>query len=307
MFHCLSVFTTVFTTNLVLWCSVQLVLLWKQLSLVLWRRFPLWLAWILLWFCWREDGSCNVVPGEATAGPDPPHRGFSLTCCCSTAVSHGSVEQGSQRNLLPERHVLWRLAGNLLPPPHLYNPIVHVTILFGSDISGQSWGGRYGGQDKGSAFGSLSNIELQLWGTKRKPECSKCWHVSNRRVGLHGYRYRRCDNMPWLLWKKYSTLSGVSMLLIFNLKSHQTPGFLQVTCSDPVLSLSALSSANSFSSDLDDSRCLQESWRLGTVRHGICTVHQPPLVHWILSDIKMLSSRLQTWKSTSEFRWVIQD
>ena len=193
MFHCLSVFITVFTTNLVLWCSVQLVLLWKQLSSVLRRRFPPRLAQILLWFCWCDDGSCKAVPRGATVGLDPP-----LAHCNSRAGSHSSIKQASQRNCFLQDMSCgdwWAFYLSSLQSRCSFNNSIWKWYIR-LKLRWEVWW-----QNKRVVCGSLSNIELQLQRTKRKPECSKCWHVNNRRIGLNVYRYRRCDNMLWLLWK----------------------------------------------------------------------------------------------------------
>lgn len=152
-------FITVFTTNLVLWCSVQLVLLWKQLSSVLQRRFPLWLAQIL-WFRWCDDGSCKVVPRRATSGfRSSTHIGFCLLTTALILFLTAQLKRGSQGNLLLvlARCVLWRVMTSSIA---LSRILLFRKILFVSDIWAENWGGSCGGQNKRVVFSSLSNNEL---------------------------------------------------------------------------------------------------------------------------------------------------
>lgn len=114
MFHCLSVFITSFTTNLVLWCSVQLVLLWKQLSSVLQWRFPFGLHRACCGSAWCDDGSCKV-PRWATVGPDVPHIGFLLTDSFAILMLFLTVQlKGHWKEVVPWKDMFY---GDWRPSP----------------------------------------------------------------------------------------------------------------------------------------------------------------------------------------------
>lgn len=180
MFHCLSVFITVFTTNLVLWCSVQLFYYGSSCLQFLQWRF-LWLAQSVLWFCWCDDGSCKRYLDEPQwARMFHTHRILAywliaILMLFLTVQLKGALE----RKLFLERHVLWRLAAiSLVCPP---------ILLFISDVLGQSWGGEMLWAEQESCI-CLLTLSCVL---KNQGCCkwNKCHYMNNRRTeeGLNVY------------------------------------------------------------------------------------------------------------------------